>query len=128
MRNHGPMKNWILALLAAGLGAMFAAQLSRARPGQGPTVAATPTQVSSPPVALKDLHRAPQHKAAPVKQAQAAPSFGGYPCSSSDCAEDKAGFRWAQDHGIADPDDCTGNSGPFIEGCRVYAQRRTKRS
>lgn len=122
------MKNWILALLAAGLAALFMLQISKLPAKQRPGEEAAPAEVASPPVALKDLHRAPQRKPAPVKQAQAAPSFGGYPCGSKDCAEDKAGFRWARDRGIADPDDCTGNSGPFIEGCRVYAQRRTKRS
>lgn len=122
------MKNWILALIAAGLGALFMLQVSKARPEQGAVGLATPAETVSPPVPPQDLHRAPQHKPVPVKQAQAAPSFGGYPCGSKDCAEDKAGFRWARDRGIADPDDCTGNSGPFIEGCRIYAQRRTERS
>lgn len=54
--------------------------------------------------------------------------FGGYPCSSHDCAEDKAGYRWAVRNGISDPDDCTGNTGGFIDGCRVYARQRVNYS
>ena len=52
-----------------------------------------------------------------------APTFGGYRCIG-DCADDKAGFRWAEQNGITDPDSCTGNTGSFIEGCRVYARQR----
>ncbi len=63
---------------------------------------------------------APEKKAQP---AQPALTFGGYPCSG-DCSDDKAGFRWASEHGVTDPDDCTGTTGAFIEGCRAYAQKR----
>lgn len=52
--------------------------------------------------------------------------FGGYPCQG-DCAEHRAGYRWAEQNGLADPDDCTGNTGPFIEGCRVYARQQMAR-
>lgn len=48
-------------------------------------------------------------------------SFGSYPCGS-DCSKDEAGYRWAIEQGINDPDDCTGNTSEFIEGCRVYAR------
>jgi hypothetical protein len=51
-----------------------------------------------------------------------AATFGEYPCSSPDCDGHKAGFRWAQEHARTDPDGCTGSSGAFIEGCRVYAE------
>ena len=53
--------------------------------------------------------------------------FGGYPCRGDDCSDDWAGYRWAEANGIADPDDCTGKTGFFIEGCRVYARQRTAR-
>lgn len=52
--------------------------------------------------------------------------FGGYPCRGDDCSDDMAGYRWAQANGIADPDDCTGKSGSFIEGCRVYARQQAR--
>ncbi len=60
----------------------------------------------------------------PAKAPAPRPTFGGYPCPSGDCSQDKAGFRWAEENGIVDADDCIGDSGAFIEGCRVYAQQR----
>ena len=62
-----------------------------------------------------------QEPAATAQQPAVPARFGPYPCAKNDCAEDKAGYRWAQTHGVTDPDSCTGNSGDFIEGCRVYA-------
>ncbi len=47
--------------------------------------------------------------------------FHGYRCTD-DCSGQEAGYRWAEDHGIDDPDDCGGNSQSFIEGCRAYAE------
>ena len=52
--------------------------------------------------------------------------FGGYPCRDEQCSEDWAGYRWAQQNAIADADDCTGKTGSFIEGCRVYARQQTR--
>ena len=79
-------------------------------------------------VPLQNNRAIPYDKPAPPRKAsEPAPTFGGYPCSG-DCAEDKAGYRWAEQNGITDPDDCTGNSGAFIEGCRVYARQRTNGS
>jgi len=51
-----------------------------------------------------------------------APTFFGYPCDG-DCSDDRAGYKWAEARGLSDPDSCTGDSGEFIEGCRVYARR-----
>jgi len=51
-------------------------------------------------------------------------TFGGYPCPVAGCAEDKAGWQWAARNRISDPDDCTGTTAAFIEGCRVYAERQ----
>jgi len=45
---------------------------------------------------------------------------GGYECTV-DCSGHEAGYRWAEDNDIDDPDDCYGNSQSFIEGCRQYA-------
>jgi len=33
-----------------------------------------------------------------------------------------AGYEWAQEQGITDPDDCDGNSQSFIEGCEEAAE------
>lgn len=32
-----------------------------------------------------------------------------------------AGFQWAEENGIMDSSDCSGNSDSFIEGCQEYA-------
>src|SRR5262249_20744862 len=36
----------------------------------------------------------------------------------------EAGYAWAEEHGIDDPDDCGGNSDSFIEGCQEYAEEQ----
>jgi hypothetical protein len=33
-----------------------------------------------------------------------------------------AGYEWADRNGIEHPDDCSGNSDSFIEGCEEYAR------
>lgn len=40
---------------------------------------------------------------------------------TSDCSGHEAGYEWAEEKGITDPDDCGGNSNSFIEGCEAYA-------
>ena len=52
---------------------------------------------------------------------QVAEYFHGYPCTQ-DCSGHEAGYEWAQAKGIADPDNCGGNSNSFIEGCRSAAE------
>lgn len=47
-------------------------------------------------------------------------TFHGYLCRV-DCSGHEAGYEWAEENGITDPDDCGGNSESFIEGCRAYA-------
>jgi len=87
----------------------------------------TSSQFGSPPdapVAMPDTREAPHVQPVPPPQPPApAAAFGGYPCAASDCAPEIEGYRWAQNDSITDPDECTGNTGAFIEGCRVYAQR-----
>lgn len=48
-------------------------------------------------------------------------SYAGYGCTV-DCSGHEAGYQWAADNGITDPDDCGGKSWSFIEGCRAYAE------
>jgi hypothetical protein len=77
---------------------------------------------------LENNRTIPYDKPAPPPKAQApAPTFGGYPCIR-DCSDDKAGYHWAAQNGVTDPDSCTGNTGSFIEGCRVYARQRAEKS
>jgi len=40
---------------------------------------------------------------------------------TEDCSGHEAGYDWAEEKGISDPDDCGGNSQSFIEGCEAYA-------
>lgn len=51
-------------------------------------------------------------------------TFHGYDCTV-DCSGHEAGYQWAEDHDITDPDDCGGNSESFIEGCRGYAEEHS---
>jgi hypothetical protein len=44
-----------------------------------------------------------------------------YACTG-DCSGHDAGYKWAEEKSIEDPDDCGGNSDSFIEGCRAYAE------
>jgi hypothetical protein len=48
-------------------------------------------------------------------------SYAGYDCTQ-DCSGHEAGYQWAAENGITDPDNCGGNSWSFIEGCRAYAE------
>jgi hypothetical protein len=42
-----------------------------------------------------------------------------------DCSGHEAGYAWAEERGINDPDDCGGKSWSFEEGCRAYAEGRS---
>lgn len=48
-------------------------------------------------------------------------TFAGYECTQ-DCSGHEAGYAWAEENNITDPDDCGGNSQSFIEGCMAYAE------
>jgi hypothetical protein len=48
-------------------------------------------------------------------------TFMGYECTE-DCSGHEAGYEWAEENEITDPDDCGGNSDSFEEGCRAYAE------
>ena len=48
-------------------------------------------------------------------------SYAGYGCTE-DCSGHEAGYQWAEDHEISDPDDCGGTSWSFEEGCRAFAE------
>lgn len=54
---------------------------------------------------------------------QEPPSFMGTPCTD-DCSGHEAGYQWAEENGIDDPDDCSGNSNSFVEGCEAYAEEQ----
>lgn len=48
-------------------------------------------------------------------------TYHGYDCTE-DCSGHEAGYTWAENHDITDPDDCGGNSESFIEGCQAHAE------
>lgn len=50
-----------------------------------------------------------------------APTFYGYQCTG-DCSGHQAGYDWAEENSVYDPDDCSGNSQSFVEGCRAYGE------
>ena len=54
-----------------------------------------------------------------------AADFEGYPCTE-DCSGHEAGYAWAEQDDITDPDNCGGNSNSFIEGCQAWAEDNTE--
>lgn len=71
-------------------------------------------------------NKAPE-KAVPTPSVHAplAPTFGGYSCAE-DCSGHEAGYQWAEEQGISNPDDCGGDSVSFEEGCRAYAEEQAQ--
>jgi hypothetical protein len=106
------MKGWFptLVLIAALVTAFALSWRTRPAPEE---------QITEVPERLTPLVE-PAKKAPPVPLP---PTFGEYPCASNDCADDKAGYRWAENNAITDADSCTGTTEGFIEGCRVYARQ-----
>ena len=54
-------------------------------------------------------------------------TFHSYTCTQ-DCSGHEAGYNWAEEHDITDPDDCPidpHNSPSFTEGCRAYADEQS---
>lgn len=48
-------------------------------------------------------------------------TFKGYECTQ-DCSGHEAGYAWAEENGITDPDQCGGTSNSFYEGCLAYTE------
>lgn len=57
------------------------------------------------------------------EQTYSGEEFNGYPCIG-DCSGHEAGYQWAEENGITDPDTCGGDSNSFIEGCQSYAEEQ----
>lgn len=53
-----------------------------------------------------------------------ATTFHGAPCTD-DCSGHEAGYEWAEENGITDPDNCGGDSHSFIEGCEAWAEENS---
>lgn len=109
--------------VAACLAAISACEApSNTNPRRNPqaTLAAPPTipapeAVQAAPAAKRGLR--------PEVPEPAGMTFAGDPCTV-DCSGHEAGYQWAEDRGIADPEDCGGNSQSFIEGCQAFADGR----
>ncbi len=54
-------------------------------------------------------------------EAGSSKTFKGNECTQ-DCSGHEAGYEWAQEQGIEDPDDCGGDSESFTEGCQAAAE------
>ena len=52
-------------------------------------------------------------------------SLSGYGCTV-DCSGHDAGYQWAEENSITDPDDCGGKSWSFEEGCQAYASEQSE--
>jgi len=52
-------------------------------------------------------------------------SYAGDGCTV-DCSGHDAGYQWAEERSITDPDDCGGKSWSFDEGCRAYAEAQSE--
>jgi len=76
--------------------------------------------LGEPPQVRYQLESNEQQVIAPI---DASLDFKGYPCTI-DCSGHEAGYKWAEEKDIDDPDDCGGNSESFIEGCQAYAKEQ----
>ena len=47
---------------------------------------------------------------------------------TDDCSGHNAGFEWAKEHEVFDPEKCTGDSNSFIEGCKAYGEEIESRT
>lgn len=104
----------ILVLAAIALAYLLGAQIVRYERRAAQQSVASAAELAREPAK-------PRHAAPPERRL----AFGGYPCSG-DCSDDMAGYRWAEENAVVDPDDCTGKTGSFIEGCRVYARQQVR--
>jgi hypothetical protein len=80
---------------------------------------AAPVSFAPAPEIVYENDDEPGFRRAPVPHLQ----FAEYPCDGN-CSEHLAGYDWARDSGISDPDNCEGPSAPFIEGCRVFVEEK----
>lgn len=71
----------------------------------------------SQPSSLNEINRSTSYSRYPSN------TFRSNNCTD-DCSGHEAGYQWAEEHDIDDPDECDGNSDSFIEGCRSYAEER----
>lgn len=83
-----------------------------------PTILILGSIIAAPFIGTSGGHRYDDGEAYEAYQ-DGSPAFSS---CTNDCSGHQAGYDWAKSKGIADPDDCTGNSESFIEGCRVASE------
>ena len=73
--------------------------------------------------AASTLHAASCPSQPAQQRAYAEHSFLGYACRDAECAAHKAGFAWADRHGLSDAAACVdAEDAAFVEGCRAFAE------
>lgn len=110
--SDNPIATWAaIGLLGFGL-------YQCAKPEESAVVSA-PTPSSSASYATED--RAEEAAEEAVAGTTYADQGRPYGCTE-DCSGHDAGYEWAQNNDMTDPDDCGGNSQSFVEGCRAYGE------
>lgn len=109
---------WI-AIALAGLGVW---QCTRERPEE---VAPTNSSYRAVEVPTGDSARARGYSVEEYRSAGSGYQDAGAPYGcTTDCSGHDAGWEWAEENGVSDPDDCGGNSLSFEEGCIAYAEEQ----
>ncbi len=75
-----------------------------------------------------DAHRDAEDTAAEELEDETYEDVRGSADCTEDCSGHDAGWEWAKQHKIYDPDNCGGDSESFIEGCKAYAEEVQSRS
>jgi hypothetical protein len=118
-------KVWpLLALIAlsAASGCGSGSSLDQAGSEEDLSYVSEPSDGNHAEEAAYGSYAADEDVSVPEESDQEEPrTFKGYTCTG-DCSGHEAGYAWAEENGISDPDDCGGNSNSFIEGCEAYAE------
>ena len=124
MRSQGPVASMLLAVVLLGCARNDPATDA----GRAPPVVLNPQAVdisSASLVGTASLAHRQDHSTASFDMADGAVSapegFSNGACAAN-CTGHDAGYEWAEQNAIADPNDCGGDSDSFVEGCMAYAQ------
>lgn len=74
--------------------------------------------IATPFVGTSGSHRYDDGDAYDAQEYRA-PAFSG---CTDDCSGHQAGYAWAKGKEITDPNECSGNSKSFIDGCQAAAE------
>jgi hypothetical protein len=96
----------ILAMVMIGLAACSPNKQQASRPPAGKAAAIKSADTGQTP-----------HPVGPVVDEDL---FHGWKCGDGDCSLHQAGYAWAAQHKIVNPQNCQGKSESFIEGCWAF--------